>query len=294
MAKLQITQSVGVGGVNKPNDIKAVQAALNKLLGLIPPIKKLAEDGKLGSKPENSKTVAAIKAFQKKVVGMVHPDGKIDANGRSHRKFNEKLSAVTIVAVTPLSGTLKTKLKAKLEQYEGRVPHMYLDTVGKVTVGVGHMMPDVKAAQKVPFTVSATGLPATAKQIEDDFNTIKNKWSSVDANNIPVARYYKQFTLLELSDSEIDKSINKHIASFEKELNSFYGSNSFSAYSDNVKLALFDMIFNLGLTKLKSKFPKFNAHIKAGDFKKAAIESNRPQLSPDRNTYVRNLLSNIK
>jgi hypothetical protein len=29
MAKLQITQSVGLGGVNKPNDIKAAQAALN-------------------------------------------------------------------------------------------------------------------------------------------------------------------------------------------------------------------------------------------------------------------------
>ncbi|GAB1621698.1 hypothetical protein AAOGI_17480 [Agarivorans albus] len=93
MARLQITQSVGLGGVNKPNDIKAVQAALNQLLGLIPSTNKLVEDGKLGSKPENSKTVAAIKAFQKKVVGMVRPDGKIDANGRSHRKFNEKLTA---------------------------------------------------------------------------------------------------------------------------------------------------------------------------------------------------------
>ncbi|WP_432455087.1 hypothetical protein ACRRS0_06435 [Agarivorans sp. QJM3NY_29] len=37
MAKLQITQSVGLGGVNTPQDIKAVQAALNQLLGLIPP-----------------------------------------------------------------------------------------------------------------------------------------------------------------------------------------------------------------------------------------------------------------
>ncbi len=84
MAKLQITQSVGIGGVNNPNDIKAVQAALNKLVGLIPPTKKLVEDGKLGSKPENSKTVVAIKAFQKKVVGMVRPDGKTDANGGRH------------------------------------------------------------------------------------------------------------------------------------------------------------------------------------------------------------------
>jgi hypothetical protein len=34
MAKLVITQSVGLGGVNTPNDVKAVQVALNNLLGL--------------------------------------------------------------------------------------------------------------------------------------------------------------------------------------------------------------------------------------------------------------------
>ncbi|GGB22069.1 N-acetylmuramidase family protein [Agarivorans gilvus] len=73
-----------------------MQAALNQLLGLISPTKKLAEDGKLGSKPENSKTVAAIKVFQKKVVGMLCPDGKIDVNGRSHRKINEKLTVSVI------------------------------------------------------------------------------------------------------------------------------------------------------------------------------------------------------
>jgi GH24 family phage-related lysozyme (muramidase) len=53
---------------------------------------------------------------------------------------------------------------------------MYLDTVGKVTVGVGHMIVDVEAAQKVPFVVSSTGVLATAKQIEDEFNLIKSQW----------------------------------------------------------------------------------------------------------------------
>ncbi|WP_055733277.1 hypothetical protein [Agarivorans gilvus] len=86
-----------------------MQAALNQLLGLIPPTKKLAEDGKLGSKPENSKTVAAIKVFQKKVVGMVRPDGKIDVNGRSHRKINDKLTALTVTALAiPATGKAST------------------------------------------------------------------------------------------------------------------------------------------------------------------------------------------
>jgi GH24 family phage-related lysozyme (muramidase) len=38
-----------------------------------------------------------------------------------------------------------------LKQFEGCVPWMYRDTVGKVTVGVGLMLPDVRAAQALPF-----------------------------------------------------------------------------------------------------------------------------------------------
>ncbi|WP_351008463.1 hypothetical protein [Shewanella sp. S1-58-MNA-CIBAN-0166] len=295
MAKLIMAQSVGMGGVNTPNDVKAVQGALNNLLRLIPPTRKLVEDGRLGSRPEHSKTVAAIKIFQSKSVGMVRPDGKIDANGRSHRKFNEKLSAHLAASVVPISGSLKVILKKNLEKYEGRVPHMYLDSVGQVTVGIGHMMTDVQAAQKVPFVVSSSRVPATAQQIEDEFNLIKAQWVRVQgAQKLPNAAYYKKFTKLELLNTDIDVIRDSHIVNFEKELKGLYGYSTFSTYPDDVKLALFDMIFNLGLTRLSNKFVNFNIHIKASDFKKAALESNRHQLSTDRNFYVRNLLSNAK
>ena len=89
---------------------------------------------------------------------MVRPDGKIDPNGKSHRKLNEQLKnlvpAVSVFA--PLPVTLKAKLKKKLFQYEGKIPHMYLDTKGYVTVGIGHLLKDVAAAQKVPFLVRNT------------------------------------------------------------------------------------------------------------------------------------------
>ncbi|MGP1831616.1 hypothetical protein ACTTBA_00920 [Shewanella frigidimarina] len=91
MSSIKITQAVGLGGANNLNDVKVVQTALNKLLKFIPPTKSLIVDGRLGSRPESSKTVVAIKLFQSKVLNMVRPDGKIDANGRTHRKMNEKL-----------------------------------------------------------------------------------------------------------------------------------------------------------------------------------------------------------
>jgi hypothetical protein len=95
MSSMKITQAVGLGGANNLNDVKTVQTALNKLLKFIPPTKSLIVDGRLGSHPENAKTVAAIKLFQRKVLNMVRPDGKIDANGRTHHKINEKLIAVS-------------------------------------------------------------------------------------------------------------------------------------------------------------------------------------------------------
>jgi len=73
MSSIRIAQSVGLGGNNSLNDVKTVQTALNTLLNLITPTKKLLVDGRLGSRPENFKTVAAIKLFQSKVLNMVCP-----------------------------------------------------------------------------------------------------------------------------------------------------------------------------------------------------------------------------
>ena len=94
MSSIKITQAVGLGGANNVNDVKTVQSGLNKLLKFIPPTKSLIVDGRLGSRLESYKTVAAIKLFQSKVLNMLRPDGKIDANGRTYRKMNEKLLIV--------------------------------------------------------------------------------------------------------------------------------------------------------------------------------------------------------
>ncbi|TMP43302.1 MULTISPECIES: hypothetical protein [unclassified Pseudoalteromonas] len=56
MSAIRITQSVGLSGVNNPADVKAIQTALNKLLKLLPSINALVVDGRLGSRPENSKS----------------------------------------------------------------------------------------------------------------------------------------------------------------------------------------------------------------------------------------------
>jgi len=98
MKAISLTGSVGIGGKNNHADIEKIQNALNLILNQIPPTVKLVEDGKLGSRPEKSKTVAAIKLFQNKIVKMIKPDGLIDKNGKTHKKLNAVISSASPIA----------------------------------------------------------------------------------------------------------------------------------------------------------------------------------------------------
>lgn len=178
----------------------------------------------------------------------------------------------------------KSKLRAKLQEYEGRIEHMYLDTKGFVTIGVGHLITDVAEAKKLNFVTIKDSKKATGEQVEDDFDSVKKQVKGL------VASSYKKHIKLKLSASDIDSLTNKHIEVFEGELKSIYGGAAFNDYPSEVRLALFDMIFNLGMTKLKNQYVKFNNHIKEKKWQAAANESKRIGISDLRNDYVKGLL----
>lgn len=220
---------------------------------------------------------------------MVRPDGRIDVNGRSHRKLIQAISGLSVKKSTTVTSSLRIMLKIKLEQYEGKVEHMYLDTKGYVTVGVGSMLSDATAATKLPFVHSSTNELATHEQIKDEFLRIKAR----PYGKSEFASKFKPFTTLKLTESVMNEQIAHHIQSFEKELRSIYGDEQFASYPENVKLALFDMIFNLGMSKLKDTYPKFNGHIRNGNYEQAALESKRNGIQASRNAYVANLLRSL-
>ena len=169
--------------------------------------------------------------------------------------------------------------------YEGTVEHMYLDTKGYVTVGIGHLLKDVVSAQALNFVHQADeNKKAIKEEIKTDFEEVKKQTKG------KLASSYKKHTKLKLKQADIDKLTNKHIETFESELKNIYGSTEFAGYPSEVRLALFDMIFNLGMSTLKNKFKNFNKHIKAKSWASAAKESNRPDVSKARNKYVKDLL----
>jgi hypothetical protein len=98
-----IQASVGRGGVNRPADVVRVQALLNANLSkLAPGTAPLAADGKVGPK-----TIAAIEDFQRRVVKMTRPDGRVDPDGKTFRALTGDTAARSRVSVAVAGWTGK-------------------------------------------------------------------------------------------------------------------------------------------------------------------------------------------
>ena len=69
-----------------------------------------------------------------------------------------------------MSEKFRDKVREMIKEGEGCVPHMYLDTVGKVTVGVGNMLKKASSAANLPFVLEATGAVASNEQVEVEFD----------------------------------------------------------------------------------------------------------------------------
>ncbi len=148
----------------------------------------------------------------------------------------------------------------------------------QITVGVGLMLPDAKAAQALPFLSGPQ--PATPEQIAAEF-------ARVDA--LPLGRasaFYKTPTSLQLTQQTIDAKLITVLQNFESDLRTEFPH--YDTIPDPVKLALLDMIYNLGPAGLFKGFPHLVAAVQAGAWAQAAEHCIRRGPSAARNNWTRN------
>jgi GH24 family phage-related lysozyme (muramidase) len=154
---------------------------------------------------------------------------------------------------------------------------MYRDTVGKVTVGIGLMLPDAKAAEALPFVVGTRA--ATPEEIAAEY-------ARVDA--MPMGRasaFYKTPTSLVLTQQTIDAKLTSVLAGFEVDLRSQFPH--YDTLPDGIKMALLDMIYNLGPAGLFKGFPHLVAAIQTGAWQQAAEHCIRRGPGAARNDWTR-------
>lgn len=175
---------------------------------------------------------------------------------------------------------------AKLEQFEGVIPWLYLDTAGKVTTGVGLMLPSSSAATRLPFQIA--GRPATEDEIAAEY-------ARVEA--LPVGRpalFYrsKESSGPELARAQIDSLLRTVLLGFDSELRS--AVSQYDEIPDAVKLALLDMMYNLGPAGLLKGYPHMMACVAAGNWAGAAAGCYRHGPGAARNEWTRQqFLANV-
>jgi GH24 family phage-related lysozyme (muramidase) len=154
---------------------------------------------------------------------------------------------------------------------------MYRDTVGKVTVGVGLMLPDANAAESLPFLLGSR--PATPQEIAAEYARI---------SSLPRGRasaFYKSPNCLELPQQTIDTKLTSVLHNFETELRAHLPH--YDTLPDGVKLALLDMTYNLGPAGLLKDFPHLIAAVESGSWAEAAALCLRRGPSAARNNWTR-------
>jgi len=174
-----------------------------------------------------------------------------------------------------------------LSGFEGAIPYMYLDTSGKVTVGVGNLLADAAAAQALAFVVrpepgadpSAVPLAATPDQIAADFAAVAQQPEALAAS------HYMRFTTLNLPNDAILALLTSRVQDFTTQLIATFPN--FNGYPPEACAAIFDMAFNLGLKKVANNFPAFTRAVQAADWTTAAAQCHRlPPISDDRNNWT--------
>jgi GH24 family phage-related lysozyme (muramidase) len=162
-----------------------------------------------------------------------------------------------------------------LRRQEGVVPHMYLDGVGLVTVGVGFCLPNPATALALGFVRRDNGAAATDEEKRTDWESVHSRPKAE-----PPASY-RAFTHLGMPDTAIDRELSLRIHGFTRNLRSRFPR--FDGFPDAAQIGLLDMIYNLGPGGLFRGFPKFCAAVDREDWTACAREGVRAGVSRARN-----------
>lgn len=161
-----------------------------------------------------------------------------------------------------------------LVEHEGSVPHIYLDHLGNPTCGVGFLLRKPTDVLRYSWTD-----PEAARG--DWFKLTTMASSGVSLNRR--AATYAALTRARLTD--VETPLRDLVRGFDSQLR--LRGLPMDHMPAPAWEACIDLAYNVGVGGLLGGFPKLCAHVRAFDFKAAAAESNRPQVSDKRNRWTR-------
>ncbi|WP_210395628.1 glycoside hydrolase family protein [Motiliproteus sediminis] len=175
----------------------------------------------------------------------------------------------------------REQLKQDIRTHEGVINHLYQDTRGNATIGVGQLVPDAAYARTLPLVHRDNRQPASGEEIDAEYARVMAEPPAM------VASRYRSATELILPDDEIDKVLDQRVDEFMAGLSRHLPG--FEQFPEGAQQALLDMAFNLGVGGLTRKFPKLMRAAKQQDWQTCAAECSRRGIGDQRNAATRAL-----
>ncbi|TCC43401.1 hemopexin repeat-containing protein [Kribbella sindirgiensis] len=171
---------------------------------------------------------------------------------------------------------------------EGRVPYMYQDVKGLVTVAVGNLIDRPEDAAALSWVHIATGLAATRDEIVAEWHRIKNAPGLAKGGHLAA----KKIATLKMTELAMDELVKAKFDTNEKRLAAFYPD--WANWPADARLGAHSIAW--AGAYFPAKWPNFNAAANAQDWAAAVThctlsEAGNPGIAP-RNKANRQLFSN--
>lgn len=187
------------------------------------------------------------------------------------------------------------KQRLPLPDHENNINHLYLDSQGHVTVGMGHLVkrrenpiPDDATLRAMPFYfMDSTGKKqqASAAQIRAAIETLEKQGATNGYNY--KANHYEHSSNLRLKPEAIDilatHDIHTHLLQLNKVFPKLY------SYPFPAQQALLDIQYNTG--HIETSFPLLTAAATREDWNEVMNQCHRGQISEERNKWTMDLFA---
>lgn len=162
--------------------------------------------------------------------------------------------------------------------FEGVVQHLYLDSRGYVTCGVGFLVASKAALDQYPWHPSV-------EMARLDYDAL----SRLPAGGNYAARYYAQLTSARLRRADMLRLFEEKVAGFRMQIAKLWKLDTLPL---EAQIVLVDMAYNMGARRL-SKFVNLRAAIERRDWATAAKECSRRGVPVKRNGASAALLAQL-
>lgn len=164
--------------------------------------------------------------------------------------------------------------------FEGIVPHLYLDSGGLLTCGVGFLVEDERELRRLPWSPNVQAAVADARAVKDTLHVEPGQLWHARA-----ASAYRPLCSARLSEASMHAIFADKVLAFRRAIDPAW---KLTNWPEPVQLALVDMAYNLGVGGL-NKYRRLQMAVFARQWHVAADECARRGIQAARNEATRRL-----